>query len=351
MIALNFASDDEANSFYRVAINQVSNRTKRRLNQQHQNGNGHMECDSGIQLRNEPKAFIPQPSTADMNGRNRKKPTRKLTTADISMPTNFQHIAHIGWDGKNLNNEEVNNLSRFLEKAGVSESQMNNRKTRQMIYDFIDTYKVLDSVKSEEQHNKPTVNSNRTATLQRSAPPPPPSAPPIKRLPPQMNNNNNIKANAPVRPMPIQSNTTATVVNSAIPIPPPPPPPMMPMAMNSAPNVNISHNSNRSLPAPVVDDGRNALLDAIRKGTTLKKVDSMAQKDDNDNENKRNDLMSEIRQGKELRSANERDSPPSAGGTDALADALRRALQERSKVMCSSDEEGDSSDNNDEWED
>lgn len=76
------------------------------------------------------------------------------------------------------------------------------------------------------------------------------------------------------------------------------------------------------------------------------------------------DLLQEIRQGKELRPASEREITGSAagnrvssdgagGGTDALADALRRALQERGRVIRSSDEDSDTSDtdNDGEWDD
>lgn len=69
----------------------------------------------------------------------------------------------------------------------------------------------------------------------------------------------------------------------------------------------------------------------------------------------RNDLLSEIRQGVELRPASSRElgqqrDSDNGPGTDALADALRRALQERGRVLRSSDEESDSTDNG-EWDD
>lgn len=61
--------------------------------------------------------------------------------------------------------------------------------------------------------------------------------------------------------------------------------------------------------------------------------------------------------GIELRPAQNRElsinraSDESGGGTDALADALRRALQERGRVIQSSDEESESSGNDDDWDD
>lgn len=111
---------------------------------------------------------------------------------------------------------------------------------------------------------------------------------------------------------------------------------------------------------PVVDDGRSALLDSIRKGTTLKKVDQSALSTGSGGD-PRSDLMSQIRDGTVLRPVGDREpnadrSSGSAGsgevGTDALADALRRALAERGRVIRSSDEDdSDSNSANDDWDD
>lgn len=98
------------------------------------------------------------------NRRDKKRPNRKLTKADISNPTGFKHLAHVGWnDSKRfeLNSEEVTSLDTFLKKAGVSEQQLSDRETRAYIYDFIQNHNVLDSVISEKEQN------------QQQAPPPP----------------------------------------------------------------------------------------------------------------------------------------------------------------------------------
>lgn len=89
---------------------------------------------------------------------NKKRSNRKLTKADISSPTNFIHIVHVGWTaqkGFDLNGEEVSNLNAFLQKAGVSEQQLNDRDTRAFIYDFIQSNNVLDSVKLEQNSQPP----------------------------------------------------------------------------------------------------------------------------------------------------------------------------------------------------
>lgn len=74
------------------------------------------------------------------------------------MPTNFKHVVHVGWTaqkGFDLKGDEVSNLNSFLEKAGVSEQQLNDRDTRAFIYDFIQSHNVLDSVKSEKEQVPP----------------------------------------------------------------------------------------------------------------------------------------------------------------------------------------------------
>lgn len=111
---------------------------------------------------------------------------------------------------------------------------------------------------------------------------------------------------------------------------------------------------------PVVDDTRSALMESIRKGANLKKVDQGALSTGSGGD-PRNDLLSQIRDGIELRPVADREqnadrSSGSAGsgdvGTDALADALRRALAERGRVIRSSDEDdSDSNSANDDWDD
>lgn len=101
---------------------------------------------------------MPQ-STGFENRRDKKRPNRKLTKADISNPTGFKHLAHVGWnDNKRfeLNTDEENTvIETFLRKAGVSERELGDRETRDYIYDFIQSRNVLDVVKSEKQQQTP----------------------------------------------------------------------------------------------------------------------------------------------------------------------------------------------------
>lgn len=115
-----------------------------------------------------------------------------------------------------------------------------------------------------------------------------------------------------------------------------------------------TNDNSISAPVPPPVDGHNALMESIRKGATLRKVDPAALSTGSGSGDARNDLLDEIRRGKELKPAAERELTGQRDscnrGTDALADALRRALQDRSKAFQSSDEDESTSDN-DEWDD
>jgi len=71
----------------------------------------------------------------------RKGEKKRLKKEDIGMPTNFQHISHVGWDpnrGFDLENVDPN-LKKFFQKAGVDEKALQDKDTRDFIYDFIGT--------------------------------------------------------------------------------------------------------------------------------------------------------------------------------------------------------------------
>lgn len=107
-----------------------------------------------------------------------------------------------------------------------------------------------------------------------------------------------------------------------------------------------------AVPAPT--DNRNALLDDIRKGMTLRKVDPAALSTGSGGGDARSDLLLEIQKGIALKPTAEREmtGPRDSSNrkTDALADALRKALEERNRAFQFSDEEDDTS-GNEEWDD
>lgn len=94
-------------------------------------------------------------------------------------------------------------------------------------------------------------------------------------------------------------------------------------------------------------------MESIRKGAVLKKVEPAAPAANSGDS--RSDLLSEIRSGVELRSVADRPQENRSSteqGTDALADALRRALELRkTAIRPDSSSESEDADDDNEWSD
>uniref|UniRef100_A0A3B4BM41 Uncharacterized protein n=1 Tax=Periophthalmus magnuspinnatus TaxID=409849 RepID=A0A3B4BM41_9GOBI len=180
---------------------------------------------------------------------------KKLTKADIGTPSNFQHIGHVGWDpntGFDLNNLDPE-LKNLFDMCGISETDLKDKETSKVIYDFIEKKGGVEAVKNElrRQGKMPTCYE------------------------------------------------------------------------------------------------RSALLSQIREGTQLKKVD---QKERPVSSVGRDALLDQIRQGIQLKPVST--PAPSAG----IVGALMEVMQKRSKAIHSSDEDDDDDededfDDEDEWED
>ncbi|XP_012267587.2 neural Wiskott-Aldrich syndrome protein-like [Athalia rosae] len=312
-----------------------------------------------------------------------KDPKRRLTKADIGSPSDFRHLAHVGWDenNKGLQLETVDpQLRQFFDKVGVSDDQLRDRDTREFIYDFIENHGGINAVKaaivppsgiqasqappppppglgppppvpartvpvspgpptsSYQPRSAPPLPPSRTAV-----PPPPPNAPPAHRpLPARPAAPAVPSPPCPPPPPPVPTSTNA-------PAPPPPPIPQLTEMDNETINSNATNNNNNNGRVP---DTRNALLDAIRSGTTLKKVEKSEPRP-NSAEDTRGNLLSQIRQGIELKSVTNQPKPaPSPIMQDSLAGALSRALAERSRVIHSDSDSDDSTSetSGDDWD-
>lgn len=122
-------------------------------------------------------------------------------------------------------------------------------------------------------------------------------------------------------------------------------------------NMNAESNKPAAPRMPTTPDPRNALMDSIRKGAQLKKVEVSSNASSSSGGDSRNDLLSEIRGGVELRPVSDRPvgnrSSGDGSGTDALADALRRALEQRKVATQGDSDSSESEANSDdgEWSD
>ncbi|GFG33499.1 hypothetical protein Cfor_04970 [Coptotermes formosanus] len=438
IVAFNFAHENDARNIEAVLNQKLEAKKQRRLERRSRSSmqTSHNSVSSGYpvgpggsvtgshmgsstHLANGSLAQSPrqQHRTASGSRRKDKDSKRRLTKADIGLPRDFRHISHVGWDpnkGFDLDNVEDPQLKMFFVKAGVSDSQLQDRETREFIYDFINRHGGMDAVKDEvvyPQAPQPPVGPPpvpaRSAPISnfqyqaRSAPPPPPSRtnahpppPPPPSQPPVVTGPPPPPPPPPAPPMrtPVQRQDVATSQGAPMPPPPPPampavcapPPPPPPMSLPA-----VDSNGQSALG---VSDPRSALLESIRSGKALKHVEVDSKRPAGVSDS-RGELLDQIRQGVELKSAfgmnmmlykvtlTKTEIEREDGGTeestvtpsiiqvnevqttprptvntppqDSLAGALARALAERARAIHSetSGSSDDDDDEDDEWED
>ncbi|XP_047102964.1 neural Wiskott-Aldrich syndrome protein-like [Schistocerca piceifrons] len=376
MVGFNFANEEEASLVKTVLFEKLEARKQHKARRSHTSPQsrqvnvhqtGPLLPGDNLHMAN---GVIPSRQIHIPTGsgkRKEKDPKRRITKADISGPKDFRHVTHVGWDpnkGFDLDNVDDPQLKQFFVKAGVSNRQLQDRETREFIYDFISRHGGMDAVKEElvtppaaiptpppAAVPPPVPARTPVAAVQpqvRSAPPPPPSrSTPLPPPPPPQQSRG-------VTPAPVRTTEAASPCPpQAPPAPPPPPPPPMFESAPLPPPVP-------TVPAPPVSTGsdqRAALMDAIRSGKTLKHVEVEQKKSSGGRGDSRGDLLDQIRQGVELKSVQPNQRPQVEETQNSLAGALARALAERARVIhsessgSSGDDDDDDDDGDDEWED
>nr|BAN20675.1 wiskott-aldrich syndrome protein [Riptortus pedestris] len=336
----NFASEEEGKKVRDVLRETMESKKQRRerRNRNHSTSmakNTHEMNGMNINMNTNPvihEPLVKHPS--------KKVGKRKYTKADIGVPQDFRHVSHVGWDpnkGFDLDKGVDPQLRDFFSQAGVSETHLQDKETRDFIYDFINRNGGIEKVK-EEMEPPPIPTRGRTAPPRppvRLGPPPPPP-PPLRVQPPR---------SLPSTPKP-------EVTNSVVTYNPPPPPPPPPVGPPPPP---------MSMPLPSVPDNpRAALMDELTRNRTQLKPLNV----DSDTEDRKpptvpsdshGQLMDQIKEG-QFKLKPVAPQPVNNNQTikhsSELANALATALAERNKVIhsdSSSDSESDEGD--DEWDD
>ncbi|XP_018007946.1 neural Wiskott-Aldrich syndrome protein [Hyalella azteca] len=367
VIGLSFADETEAASFYKVYQDRnLAKQRKREERKRQQNRQNELQQRNVLQ---------PQKGDAQLGGTNTiqssanfapsfnkyktSKGRKNIRKEEIGQPTDFRHITHVGFDPDNgfAQFSEDESLQKFFQMVGVDHTMLDPH-TRNFIYDFIDKNGGIEQAKRETQNYSamfsatapaaaPANNNNNNISYSdhKAAPPPPPpvvSKPPPPSLPAR---------NAPPPP---PRNIAAT--SHAAPPPPPPskvsaagPPLGGGRAPPPPPAVTHCHQSlpPASLQPP---DARSQLLDQIRGGAKLKKVEVAERAPVADS---RSQLLDQIRGGVNLKRVENEDDggvvvPPLGG----LAGALAEALHNRAKVIQGASDDDDDTEDEDEeeWE-
>uniref|UniRef100_A0A671PDM3 Neural Wiskott-Aldrich syndrome protein-like n=1 Tax=Sinocyclocheilus anshuiensis TaxID=1608454 RepID=A0A671PDM3_9TELE len=314
-------------------------------------------------LSNSQNQMTPSKSKKDKKEKDKKskKKGSKLLKGAIGAPSGFTHVSHLGMGPNNLDPE----LMKVLSCAGISEADMNDSETSQLIYDVIERSGGIEAVKKAS--TRPPVPSGHRGSLPQvpsgfsSEPPPIPqgrmgplppvpgqsSGPPSHRgslppTPPRAAASPQTPedfVNSVPPPHPFESNFPPRSKSSGFapplppvsakpsaggpPPPPPPPPPAAPPPMNFGSNPSPPNGP----PPPASssgEGGRGALLTQIQSGMKLKKV-----------------------------TTNPDPPPPALDTGEGIVGALMMVMQKRSKVIHSSEEDDefdDDEDDDEEWD-
>uniref|UniRef100_A0A672PC00 Wiskott-Aldrich syndrome protein-like n=1 Tax=Sinocyclocheilus grahami TaxID=75366 RepID=A0A672PC00_SINGR len=351
-VGLNFADVTEADSFFAVVEEKISQRNNRfdhgvlpPLPPPNGSGTPTSSAMPPLVLSNSQNQMTPSKSKKDKKEKDKKskKKVSKLLKGDIGAPSGFTHVSHLGMGPNNLDPE----LMKVLSCAGISEADMNDSETSQLIYDVIERSGGIEAVKKAAVP-PPLPPGVRSAPLPPPLrdnsgylPPPPQSdtplpPPPSDFFPPPPPED---FVNSVPPPHPFESNFPPRSKSSGFapplppvsakpsagspPPPPPPPPPAAPPPMNFGSNPSPPNGP----PPPASssgEGGRGALLTQIQSGMKLKKVTTNP------------------------------DTPPPALDTgEGIVGALMMVMQKRSKVIHSSEEDDefdDDEDDDEEWD-
>ncbi|XP_022605541.1 neural Wiskott-Aldrich syndrome protein-like isoform X1 [Seriola dumerili] len=404
-VGLNFASEEETKRFH-SHVSELLGKRQRKTEKRRDPLNGPSLPMATVDIKNPEINSVQRfhnnsqvnnivhssfPKREKKGGKGKRK---RLTKADIGTPSNFQHIGHVGWDpntGFDLNNLDPE-LKNLFDMCGISEAQLKDKETSKVIYDFIEKKGGVEAVKNELRRQAPPPPPSRggpppppphhssapppppPARGRGAPPPPPPSRAPVSAPPPPPPSRPGMSAPpppppsrgflppppppahasipvAPPPPPPPPSSSTPSSTGGPPPPPPPPPPPGPPPP--APPPPTEANGGDSSLPSPGV--GKSALLSQIREGTQLKKVE---QKERPVSSTGRDALLDQIRQGIQLKPRDDNtDSSPSTPAPSAgIVGALMEVMQKRSKAIHSSDEDDDDEDDedfedDDEWDD
>ncbi|KAM4615544.1 actin nucleation-promoting factor WASL-like isoform 2-T2 [Polymixia lowei] len=394
-VGLNFASEEEAKRF-RAQVSELLGRRQRKtgpalpmatVDIKNPEINSMQRYHNNSQVNNIVLSSFPK---KEKKVKGKKK---RLTKADIGTPSNFQHIGHVGWDpntGFDLNNLDPE-LKCLFDMCGISEAQLKDKETSKVIYDFIEKKGGVEAVKNELRRQAPPPPPSRggpppppppphhgsapppppPARGRGAPPPPPPSRAPTSAPPPPPPSHPGMSAPPPPPPpsrgalppppAPSHASTPAPPppppppCSGRGPPPPPPPPPPPGPPPPAPPPLPEANEMDGALASPPGSGGKSALLSQIREGTQLKKVE---QKERPVSSTGRDALLDQIRQGIQLKPRDEApdSAPPTPAPSAGIVGALMEVMQKRSKAIHSSDEDDDDDEDedfedDDEWED
>ncbi|XP_022238301.1 neural Wiskott-Aldrich syndrome protein-like isoform X2 [Limulus polyphemus] len=255
---LNFADQKEAHLFQKAVNDKIQSRLQNTIEKK--------QTEKSYEVKSTQLKITPMApkNYNDLNmypvkpkKKKKKNGSKKISKAEIGMPTNFTHIKYFGFDpntGFHLCHNVDGHLKEFFSMAGISEKQLQDNSTYTYICNFIAEHGVVDAVQANSQpkrfSNAPTPDVRRdplgTSSLPRAPPlppcpsysflapssipppPPPPPPPPLSNIPPPPplppSSSDLLSTPSALPPSSGVSSLPPLPLSS---VPPPPPPPLL----------------------------------------------------------------------------------------------------------------------------
>uniref|UniRef100_A0A3B5KGB7 WASP like actin nucleation promoting factor b n=1 Tax=Takifugu rubripes TaxID=31033 RepID=A0A3B5KGB7_TAKRU len=365
-VGLNFASEEETKRF-RSHVTELLDRRQRKSEKKRDPLNGPSLPMATVDIKNPEISNVHRYNNSQMNNivhssfpkrekKNKGGKKKRLTKADIGTPSNFQwqHNAEIISHrvAPQLNNLDPE-LKNLFDVCGINEAQLKDKETSKVIYDFIEKNGGVEAVKNEFRRQGETPPPSRPLLLLPAAAPPrhprpPPGHPsphllprprpvpvyPLRHRPPH-------PAGAPSRP-PLYQAMPRFPSRLRLPLPLQ----FHPVAAHLLLPHRLLHLHPALLPPRLHpprtltggDAGpppKSALLSQIREGTQLKKVE---QSERPVSSTGRDALLDQIRRGIQLKTVNDAvdSASPTAAPSSGIVGALMEVMQKRSKAIHSS---------------
>ncbi|KAA0714013.1 Wiskott-Aldrich syndrome protein [Triplophysa tibetana] len=150
-VGLNFADVTEAECFFSVVEDKISQRNCR-----FGFGTPSTPTMAPTVPVNVPNRVAPTKSKKEKKEKEKEKKKKKgpkFIKGDIGAPSGFTHVTHLGMGGNTMDPD----LKKLLSCAGISEADLDDSETSQLIYDVIERSGGMEAVKKEvnQQENTP----------------------------------------------------------------------------------------------------------------------------------------------------------------------------------------------------
>ncbi|CAH8540956.1 unnamed protein product [Dicrocoelium dendriticum] len=222
-VGISFASLDEAKAFGDLVIKRIEKCLRDRTNTMTVATTPATIrttfLQPGISEPNRP--LVPSFERASSKQKKRRGKKTKLTPSDISAPSDFRHIEHVGYnkEEKRYDYSEKNGLIRQILRQIGQEDCMDVESERRFVYDFVNQNYNWDEVQRQLETARSGSDPPFRPPPSRAPPPPPTSHPPPPPVP------SIHKADVPPPPPPPPPPTVPPPPRTipAAPVPPPPP--------------------------------------------------------------------------------------------------------------------------------